>query len=159
MVRRPRGGYSGIEEVAMRFILLRIATDDTAEAIPDTGRPPVAKALSSMAVWRSDLENAGVLLAHEAFLPPALGARVFVEGGEARVLAPPFKDVREVLHGYWLLEVDSLREAIGWARRCPAETGFLIEVRQVDEPADSQGRGRKATVGFRSTIPLNDSEA
>ena len=137
----------------MRFILLRIATDDTAAPIPDTGRPPVTKALNSMAVWRSDLEKAGVLLAHDAFLPPALGARVFVEGGEARVMAPPFKDVREVLRGYWLLEVDSLKEAIGWARRCPAEAGLVIEVRQVDELADSPGRGRRVTVGFRSPIP------
>jgi hypothetical protein len=137
----------------MHFILLRIARDDTAAAIPDSGRPPVAKALNSMAVWRSDLEKAEVLLAHDAFLPPSLGARVFVEGGEARVMAPPFKDVREVLHGYWLLEVESLKEAIGWARRCPAESGFVIEVRQVDEPADSPGRARKAAVGFRSTIP------
>jgi hypothetical protein len=137
----------------MRFILLRIARDETASAIPDTGRPPVAKALNSMAVWRSDLEKAGVLVAHEALLPPALGARVYVQGGEDRVMAPPFKDVREVLGGTWLLEVESLKEAIGWARRCPAEAGFVIEVRQVDETMDGPRSVRRIAAGFRSTIP------
>jgi hypothetical protein len=136
----------------MRFILLRIARDDSA-AIADTGQPPSAKALNSMEVWRADLEKAGVLVAHDRLLPPALGARVFVQDGEARVLAPPFKNVPEVVRGYWLLEVDTLKEAIGWARRCPAESGIVVEVRQVDDPIAHGRPVRKAAAGFRSTIP------
>lgn len=137
----------------MRFILLRIARDDTTAAIRDTGRPASATALNSMEIWRSDLERAGVLLAHDVLLPPSSGARVCVEEGEALVTAPPFRDVREVVHDYWLLETASLREAIGWARRCPAESGFLIEVRPLLEPAEGPRKGRRLTVGFRSTIP------
>jgi hypothetical protein len=109
--------------------------------------------MNSMAIWRADLEKAGVLVAHDRLLPPSLGARVFVEDGEARVLAPPFKDVREVVRGYWLLEVATLKEAISWARRCPAESGVVIEVRQAEEPAENARKARRLAAGFRSTIP------
>lgn len=126
----------------MRFILLRIARDDTTAAMAD----------SAMAVWRADLEKAGVLVAHDRLLGPSMGARVYAEDGEARVTAPPFANVSEVVRGYWLLEVPTLKDAIGWARRCPAESGIVIEVRQVEEPAGSF-RVRRAAAGFRSTIP------
>jgi hypothetical protein len=68
--------------------------------------------------------------------PTAKGARVRFAGGTISVAAGPFPDAREVLGGYWMIQVKSKDEAIAWARRCPAPEGEMIEIRQVFEAAD-----------------------
>ena len=67
---------------------------------------------------------------------PSVGARVSFAGGKAKVTNGPFTEAREVVGGYWMLEVRSRDEAIAWASRCPASGSEVIEVRQVFEAAD-----------------------
>jgi hypothetical protein len=65
-----------------------------------------------------------------------MGARVTFEGGKPEVTKGPFPGVSEVLGGYWMLQVNALEEAIGWATRCPAGRNEVVEVRQVFEMED-----------------------
>ena len=98
--------------------------------------------------WREDLaiaflsdvlaglQAAGVLLARDGLHPPSMGARVSFENGKPRVTDGPFSEVKEVLGGYWMIQVASKDEATAWAKRCPASPNEVIEIRQVQEFAD-----------------------
>ncbi len=123
----------------MRFMMLMIPQgyeSAAAEERPDADR------VEAMMVYNRALAEAGVLLALEGLHPPASGARVRFSGGRASVTDGPFPEAKEVLGGYWLIQVRSREEAIAWARRCPASDNETIEVRQVleleDFPADVQ---------------------
>ena len=93
-----------------------------------------------MTRYNRTLKEAGVLLALDGLHPPAMGARVSFSGGakgtRSTVVDGPFTEAKEVLGGYWMLQVKSRAEAVEWAKRCPAGDGNVIEVRQVVEPAD-----------------------
>jgi hypothetical protein len=65
-----------------------------------------------------------------------MGARVSFSGGKARVTDGPFAEAKEVLGGYWMIQVKSREEAIEWASRCPASDNEVIEIRQVMEFSD-----------------------
>jgi hypothetical protein len=87
-------------------------------------------------------------------MPPAeavaatMGARVLFEGGKPVVIDGPFAESKEVLGGYWMIEVKSKEEAIGWAKRCPASNNEIIEIRQVQEMADFPADVQQAAAGF-----------
>lgn len=117
----------------MRFMLLMIPRGYE-QAAPDA--MPDAEAVAAMMRYNDSLEKAGVLLALEGLHPPSTGARVSFSGGEPRVTSGPFPEVREVLGGYWMIDVGSREEAIAWASRCPASDDEVIEVRQVQEFSD-----------------------
>jgi hypothetical protein len=109
--------------------------------IPDakkyaSGVMPDPKLIAAMMKYNEELANAGVLLALDGLQPPAKGARVRFEGGKRTVTDGPFAEAREMIGGYWLWQVKSKAEAIEWARRCPAEDGDVLEIRQVFEAAD-----------------------
>ncbi|HSN18348.1 MAG TPA: YciI family protein, partial [Gammaproteobacteria bacterium] len=70
--------------------------------------------------------------------PPASGARVSFAGGKPKLIDGPFAEAKEVLGGYWLIDVKSKEEAVEWARRCPAAAGDTIEIRQIFEATDFQ---------------------
>ena len=100
-----------------------------------------------MMKYNEALQKAGVLLALDGLHPPSMGARVSFAGGKPMVTDGPFTEAKEVLGGYWMIEVKSKEEAIDWAKRCPASDNEIIEIRQVQEmdgfPARGQaGRGR-----------------
>ena len=76
--------------------------------------------------------------------PPATGARVKFSGGKATVTDGPFTESKEVLGGYWMIQVKSRAEAIEWAKRAPMQDGDIIEVRQVQEISDFPPDVRKA---------------
>jgi hypothetical protein len=78
-----------------------------------------------------------------------MGARVTFDGGKARVSDGPFAEAKEVLGGYWMIEVKSKDEAIQWATRVPAQNGETIEVRQVQEFGDFPPDVQKAAEGFK----------
>src|SRR5882757_10132012 len=123
----------------MRFLMLMIPKGyDTAKP----GTMPDAKAVAAMMKYNDSLQKAGVLLALDGLHPPSMGARVSFPGGKARVTDGPFSEAKEVLGGYWMIQVKSKAEAIEWASRCPAGENDVIEVRQVQElsefPADVQ---------------------
>ena len=77
-----------------------------------------------------------------------MGARVTFPGGKPKVTDGPFAEAKEVLGGYWIIQVGSKDEAVAWATRCPASENETIEVRQVQEMADFPEDVQKAAAGF-----------
>jgi hypothetical protein len=117
----------------MRFMMLMIPKGYE-QAVP--GTMPDAKAVSAMMKYNESLRKAGVLLALDGLHPPSMGARVSFSGGKPKVTDGPFAEAKEVLGGYWMIQVKSKEEAVQWASRCPASDNQVIEVRQVQEFAD-----------------------
>lgn len=130
----------------MRFMLLMIPKGYE-QAAP--GAMPDAAAVAAMMKYNESLQQAGVLLALDGLHPPAMGARVAFSGGKPRVTDGPFSEAKEVLGGYWLLQVKSKEEAIEWASRCPMGDGdAVIEVRQVQEFSEFPDDVQAALAGF-----------
>ena len=117
----------------MRFMMLMIPKGYE-KATP--GTMPSAKAVEAMMQYNQSLQKAGVLLALDGLHPPSMGARVSFEGGRPHVTDGPFAEAKEVLGGYWMIQVKSREEAIAWASRCPATDEETIEIRQVFETDD-----------------------
>jgi hypothetical protein len=103
-------------------------------AAPDV--TPPADRVAAMTRYNESLQQAGVLLALDGLHPPSSGARVSFAGGKPKVTDGPFTEVKEVIGGYWMIDVGSRAEAIEWARRCPGSDNEVIEVRQVQEMSD-----------------------
>jgi hypothetical protein len=117
----------------MRFMMLMIPKGyETAEP----GTMPDAAAVAPMMKYNESLQKAGVLLALDGLHPPSMGARVSFAGGKAKVTDGPFTEAKEILGGYWMIQVKSKEEAIEWASRCPGSDNEMIEVRQVQEFSD-----------------------
>jgi len=100
------------------------------------GTMPDAKVVAAMMKYNESLQKAGVLLALDGLQPPSMGARVTFSGGKPTVTDGPFAEAKEVLGGYWMIQVKSKEEAIEWAKRCPGSDNEVIEIRQVHEMAD-----------------------
>jgi len=131
----------------MRFMMLMIPKGyEKAEP----GAMPDAKAVAAMMKYTESLQKAGVLLALDGLHPPSMGARVSFSGGKPKVTDGPFTEAKEVLGGYWMIQVKSKEEAVEWAKRCPASDNEVIEVSQVQEFEDFtpevQKAGRKEPV-------------
>ena len=129
----------------MRFMMLMIPKGYES-AKP--GTMPDAKGVEAMMKFNESLQKAGVLLAVDGLHPPSMGARVSVPGGKPKVTDGPFTEAKEVLGGYWMIQVKSKEEAIAWASRCPAGENEIIEIRQVQEMADFPEDVKKAAAGF-----------
>jgi hypothetical protein len=112
------------------------------------GTVPDAKAVEAMMKYNEALQKAGVLLALDGLHPPSMGARVSFEGGKPKVTDGPFAEAKEVLGGYWMIQVRSKEEAIEWAKRCPGGPNEVIEIRQVQEMDDFPPDVQKAAAGF-----------
>ena len=117
----------------MRFMMLMIPKGYETAA---PGTMPDAERVAAMMKYNEDLQKAGVLLALDGLHPPSMGARVTFEGGKPLVTDGPFAEAKEVLGGYWMIQVKSKQDAIDWAKRCPASANELIELRQVQEMSD-----------------------
>jgi hypothetical protein len=117
----------------MRFMMLMIP-NGYADATPDTR--PTAEAVAVMGRFNAEMQKAGIILALDGLHPPSAGVRVAFGGGKPRVMDGPFTEAKEMVGGYWLIDVRSKEEAIEWARRCPAADGDIIEIRQVFEMSD-----------------------
>ena len=118
----------------MRFMILMIP-HGYESAAPGTV-PDDVERVSSMMAFNESLQKAGVLIGCEGLHPPSMGARVSFPGGKPKVVDGPFAEVKEVLGGYWLIDVASRAEAIEWASRCPGSENEVIEIRQVQEMED-----------------------
>jgi hypothetical protein len=117
------------------------------KADPDPGAMPGEELLATMGRYNDELQKAGVLVDLAGLLPSAMGRRVRFSGGERTVVDGPFPDPKQVIAGYWILQVQSMDEAVAWAERFPFEalariypgeygaTGEL-ELRQVFEPEE-----------------------
>jgi hypothetical protein len=129
----------------MRFMMLMIPKGYETAA---PGTVPDAAAVAAMMKYNESLQKAGVLLALDGLHPPSTGARVTFPGGKPKVTDGPFAEAKEVLGGYWMIQVKSREEAIEWASRCPASENEIIEVRQVQEMSDFPPDVQEAAAGF-----------
>src|SRR5712691_2213360 len=129
----------------MRFMMLMIPKGYE-KAAP--GAMPDAKAIAAMMKYNESLQRAGVLLALDGLHPPSMGARISFPGGKPKVTDGPFAESKEVVGGYWMIQVKSKEEAIEWAKRCPASDNEVIEVRQVQEFSEFPADVQEAAAGF-----------
>jgi hypothetical protein len=129
----------------MRFMMLMIPSGYETAA---PGTMPPAEAVAAMMKYNEALKDAGVLITLDGLHPPSTGARVSFAGGKPVVTDGPFTESKEVIGGYWMIEVASREEAIGWAKRCPASNNEVIEIRQVQEMADFSPEIQQAAAGF-----------
>ena len=129
----------------MRFMMLMMPKGYE-KAAP--GATPDARAVAAMMKYNESLQKAGVLLALDGLHPPSMGARVSFSGGNAKVTEGPFAEAKEVLGGYWMIDVKSKQEAIEWASRCPASDNEVIEIRQVQEFSDFPADVKAAAAKF-----------
>jgi hypothetical protein len=104
--------------------------------------------VAEMMKYNESLQKAGVLLALDGLHPPSMGARVTFDGERPKVTDGPFAEAKEVLGGYWMIQVKSRDEAITWASRCPASANEIIEIRQVQEMSDFSEEVQQAASGF-----------
>ncbi|HEY0450720.1 YciI family protein [Actinophytocola sp.] len=117
----------------MRFMIL-VKGDESYEG----GAPGDTELFAAMAKYNEELVKAGVLLDAAGLLNTGKGALVTFSGGEPTVVDGPFAEAKEVVGGYWLLEVKSREEAIEWVKRVPFDPDIEseIEIRQVFEAED-----------------------
>ena len=134
----------------MRFMMLMIPKGY--ESAP-AGAMPSAEAVAAMMRYNESLKKAGVLLSLDGLHPPSMGARITFPNGKPVVTDGPFAEVKEVLGGYWMIQVRSREEAIEWAKRCPASPNETIEIRQVQELADFPADVQKQLDGFPEMQP------
>ena len=129
----------------MRFMMLMIPLGyETAPA--DVKLDP--ERVSAMMKYNQALKDAGVLITLDGLHPPSAGARVSFATGKPVVTDGPFTEAKEVLGGYWMIEVKSREEAIAWAKKCPASNNEVIEIRQVQEMSDFPPDVQEAAAGF-----------
>ena len=131
----------------MRFMMLVIPKGyDSAKP----GTMPDPQQVAAMMKYNEALQNAGVLLSLDGLHPPSImGARVSFAGGKPKVTDGPFTEAKEVIGGYWMIQVSSKEEAIEWAKRCPMSDNEIIEIRQVQEFADFPSDVQEAASGFQ----------
>jgi hypothetical protein len=129
----------------MRFMMLMIP-GGYETATP--GTMPEADAVAEMMKYNEALQKAGILIALDGLHPPSMGARVSFPGGQPVVSDGPFAEVKEVLGGYWMINVKSRAEAIEWAKKCPAGPNEVIEIRQVQEMEDFPEDVQQAAAGY-----------
>jgi hypothetical protein len=124
----------------MRFMMIMFHSGY--EKVPDL------KAIETMRIYNEQLQKAGVLLALDGLTPPSMGAaRVTFKSGKSKVTDGPFTEAKEVVGGYWVIEVKSREEALEWASRIPGSDNEMVEVRRLleitDFPADVQEKFAK----------------
>ncbi|HZT09022.1 MAG TPA: YciI family protein [Chloroflexota bacterium] len=115
----------------MRFMVMVPATQET-----EAGKMPDQKTLAEMGKFNEEMVKAGVLLAGEGLHPTSKGARIRFSGGTTAVMDGPFTESKELIAGFWLIQVKSKDEAIAWMRRAPFPDGVVLELRQVFEAED-----------------------
>jgi hypothetical protein len=119
----------------MRFMMIVKASKES-----EAGALPSEALIAEMTKYNEDLARAGVLLDLSGLQPTSKGARVKFSGGKRTVVDGPFAESKEIIAGYWLIQVKSREEAVEWARRAPNPHGdgaeAEIEVRQLFELDD-----------------------
>jgi hypothetical protein len=138
----------------MRFMMI-VIPKGYESAAPDA--VPGAEAVAKMQVYNQSLKKAGVLLALDGLFPPSTGARISYADGKATVTDGPFPEAKEVIGGYWIIQVRSREEAIEWAKRAPMSNNEIIELRQIFEMGDFPQDVQKAAEGFEN-LPHSGSK-
>jgi hypothetical protein len=102
----------------------------------EAGVLPDSKILTEMDRYNDELVKAGIMLAAEGLHPSSKGVRVKFDGDKRKVIDGPFTESKELIAGFWLLDVTSKEEAIEWVKRAPFGGGIEIEIRPVFEADD-----------------------
>jgi hypothetical protein len=154
LVRRPGGGTT------MRFIITASAGEAKAGTEPvganDAG--PTPELFATYMRFNEELHQAGVLVTAEGLNPGGQGARIGVKGGKRTVIDGPFAESKELVGGFYVVEVESLDEAISWALRCPLGLGFdnVLEIRPLtamtDIPSDLLALARKVAPAWTASV-------
>jgi hypothetical protein len=126
----------------MRVIVLGKATKET-----EAGVMPTPKAWEEMEQFNNELEKAGIVLAGEGLMPSSAGVRIRCAGKDRLVTNGPFAETREVIAGYSIWQVNSMDEAIAWAKRCPMAEDAELEIRPLflysaEEVSDIMGQAK-----------------
>jgi hypothetical protein len=99
----------------MRFMLILKSTKDS-----EAGKMPSEESIAAMVKYNQEQAKAGILIDAVGLYPSSKGARIrFSNGGKKTVIDGPFTESKELVAGYWIIEVKSLEEAIEWAKRSP----------------------------------------
>jgi hypothetical protein len=114
----------------MRFMVIVKANKDS-----EAGVMPSQELLTAMGKYNEELAKAGAMLAGEGLHPSSKGARIRFSGDKRTVIDGPFAETKELIAGFWLIQVKSMDEAIEWVKRAPFEDGE-VEIRQVFEAED-----------------------
>lgn len=114
------------------MVMVRATADSEAGVMPSTGL------LTEMAAYNQQLMDAGILQSGEGLKPSAEGVRVILDGAKRDVVDGPFAEAKELIAGFWLWKVESMKQAIEWAQRCPNPTGAhgALEIRPIFEADD-----------------------
>jgi hypothetical protein len=117
--------------MTMRFMMLVKASKES-----EAGALPNKELLAAMGQFNEEMAKAGVLIAGEGLQPSSKGTRVTFSGSKRTVTDGPFAETKELLAGFWMIDVKSKADALAWAARVPFTEGEVIEVRQVFEAED-----------------------
>jgi hypothetical protein len=115
----------------MRFMIIVKATPAS-----EAGILPTSQELAEMGRFNEQMIDAGIMLAGEGVQASSKGARITFDGGRPMVTDGPFAETKELLAGFWLIQVKDREEAIEWCRRIPFRNGEQVELRQVFEASD-----------------------
>ena len=120
----------------MRFLIIPTLT--TSDAKPAAEAPFDEKSFAAYMKYNEDMHKAGVLVAAEGLNPGAKGAHVSISNGKRTVMDGPFAETKELVAGFWMIEVKSREEAIEWALRCPINPAGdeVLEIRQLTGASD-----------------------
>lgn len=131
----------------MRYMMI-VKGDERTEA----GVMPSNDELAEMAKYNEELVKAGVMLAGDGLHPTARGFKVHYDGSKRRVVDGPFTEAKEVIAGYWIIQVKSKEEAVEWAKRVPFREGH-VELRQLFEIEEFEpGEGVEAHKRLREEL-------
>jgi hypothetical protein len=125
----------------MRFMMIMFPKDYQDAKL---GWVPDLKGIETMRKYNAQLQEAGVLLALDGLTPPAtMSARVTFKGGKSTVTDGPFTEAKEIVGGYWVIDVKSLEEALEWASRIPGKDTEMVEVRRLFDISDFSAEVQK----------------
>lgn len=114
---------------------MRVMVLVKADGKSETGAHPDEKSLAAMMKFNEELVKAGVMVGGDGLKESSKGKRVQFSGTQRTVIDGPFAEAKELVAGYWLWEVKSMEDAVGWLKRAPFEGG-TVEIRPMVEPAD-----------------------
>jgi hypothetical protein len=134
----------------VRYMLIMQAPESM--AIGQADGPPPAEVFEAMGRYNHELVEAGVLLAAEGLAPSAEGFVVTHDGEAPSVTDGPFTEAKELVAGFWILEVASREEAVQWARRCPIGPGVRLEVRRIPEMTELEGVAPAEVLDAEATL-------
>ncbi len=118
----------------MRFMMIIKANADS-----EAGVMPSTEAFEAMGKYNEELVKAGIMLAGDGLHPSSKGARITLAGDKRTVVDGPFAETKELIAGFWMIQVKSKAEAVEWAKRIPADpdgSESVVELRQVFEASD-----------------------